>query len=566
MANFEKIFSLFTAIFFMILTMTGCDKDAEKIDAFQFELPGDAYEVTKQDNISIHDPSLFKAEDGTYYIYGSHIASAKSKDLTNWKNISAGVVDSNRTLVPEESTLRAELKKAFAWEDAVQVVENDKISLDNYEGIETNVWASDVFYNKAMKKYCYYACSSVWGSSRSVIWFATSDSPEGTFKFEKCIVYSGFNRVNNIFGKAKLSTNYKYTNIPSVIKSGAYTKAEIEKAKFFSPKGKYSNDYGVGPNCIDPHPFYDENGGLWLVYGSWSGGIYVLPLDEKTGMPDYEKSKTLEGSIPYFGVLIVRTNEMNNSSGEGPYITYDPETGYYHFFLTYGGLGRMDGYNIREYRSKNPWGPYEDNQGNPGTADANTGVKISGNYTLDGTTYLSPGHNSVFIDDDGKVFNCYHVRFGHDEGYFETKINQMVENADGWLVTLPLEYSGETAKAVGNKDITGTYTLWDFGNTTVAGDDIEKITEPSQTVKFNKDGSISGFVDYTASKNNTADKSEAVEGSWTHDDGTYYITMVLGEVRYSGVAVEGADGRMMLSFTGNDNSSVWAVKNTDKNG
>ena len=31
-------------------------------------------------NASVHDPSVIKT-DGTYYVFGSHLASAKSKDL-----------------------------------------------------------------------------------------------------------------------------------------------------------------------------------------------------------------------------------------------------------------------------------------------------------------------------------------------------------------------------------------------------------------------------------------------------------------------------------------------------
>ena len=33
--------------------------------------------------VTVHDPSILKA-DGTYYLFGSHLADAKSKDLMNW--------------------------------------------------------------------------------------------------------------------------------------------------------------------------------------------------------------------------------------------------------------------------------------------------------------------------------------------------------------------------------------------------------------------------------------------------------------------------------------------------
>ncbi|WP_228275849.1 hypothetical protein [Gracilibacillus oryzae] len=36
---------------------------------------------------SVHDPSIIKAKDGSYYVFGSHIAVAKSNDLSNWRSI-----------------------------------------------------------------------------------------------------------------------------------------------------------------------------------------------------------------------------------------------------------------------------------------------------------------------------------------------------------------------------------------------------------------------------------------------------------------------------------------------
>ncbi|MCI9645368.1 MAG: hypothetical protein HFH40_00890 [Lachnospiraceae bacterium] len=33
--------------------------------------------------VSVHDPSIIKA-DGTYYLFGTHLADAKSTDLMNW--------------------------------------------------------------------------------------------------------------------------------------------------------------------------------------------------------------------------------------------------------------------------------------------------------------------------------------------------------------------------------------------------------------------------------------------------------------------------------------------------
>ena len=49
---------------------------------------GDALPIPKFKEVSVHDPSIIRAEDGTFYIFGSHMAAAKSDDLIQWKMIS----------------------------------------------------------------------------------------------------------------------------------------------------------------------------------------------------------------------------------------------------------------------------------------------------------------------------------------------------------------------------------------------------------------------------------------------------------------------------------------------
>ena len=44
---------------------------------------------------SVHDPSVIKDND-TYYIFGSHMESAKSADLRNWTGFSSGVNAENK--------------------------------------------------------------------------------------------------------------------------------------------------------------------------------------------------------------------------------------------------------------------------------------------------------------------------------------------------------------------------------------------------------------------------------------------------------------------------------------
>lgn len=61
-------------------------------------------------NVSVHDPSIVE-DNGTYYIFGSHLAAAKSKDLMNWELIGSGVNASN-PIIPNALE---EMREAFEW-------------------------------------------------------------------------------------------------------------------------------------------------------------------------------------------------------------------------------------------------------------------------------------------------------------------------------------------------------------------------------------------------------------------------------------------------------------------
>ena len=90
--------------------------------------------------VSVHDPSIIKANDGTYYVWGSHIDAAKSKDLQNWTQFTNGYTTPNNA---EFGDLSANLKKAFDW--AGENLEDCDASNPNSSGFA--VWAPDVVWN-----------------------------------------------------------------------------------------------------------------------------------------------------------------------------------------------------------------------------------------------------------------------------------------------------------------------------------------------------------------------------------------------------------------------------------
>ena len=112
MKKIVKLVSLALILTMVATCFYGCG--AEKAQAVMQPLNGDAYDFDDSNGISVHDPSLFKAQDGTYYIYGTHMASAKSSDLINWQTVSSGVYDNNKTLVPSGSTVRETLSEPLS--------------------------------------------------------------------------------------------------------------------------------------------------------------------------------------------------------------------------------------------------------------------------------------------------------------------------------------------------------------------------------------------------------------------------------------------------------------------
>lgn len=433
-----------------------------------------------------HDPSIFKDFDGTYYIYGTHIGFSSTPDLLNWTN--------------QDNVFR----NAFDAETRAKISEWNKDS-GNWYGY---LWAPDVVYNENMGKYCYYlsANGDTWKSN---IVLLTSDSATGPFKYEGSIVYGGFTEedwtqtdADEVLGTTTLPERY----ITHGIKNGKWGDA--------------------WPNCIDPTVFFDEEGNLWMAYGSWSGGIFMLELDEQTGLRDYNVTyETHEHSDAYFGKKIAGGLYV---SGEGAYIEKIGE--YYWLFISYGNLEATGGYNVRVYRSNNPDGPYYDALGNSSLCDSrmqthnltNKGVRLFGGYQWRTFSVgeVAQGHNSAFVDDDGRAHIIYHTRTTDGTEGHSVRVHQMFLNKEGWLVAAPYQTTNETLdSAVCNvENIAGRYEVI-LHEIDIDYKNLEAKTP--EVITLNSDGTVTGYY----------------EGSWKLEEGTSYIYVTLNGVTYSGVAL-----------------------------
>ena len=69
---------IFTSLLALLLLLTGAALGDNA-----------ALPAPKCKEVSVHDPSVIRTEDGTFYIYGSHMA-AKSTDLMQWEMFFGG--------------------------------------------------------------------------------------------------------------------------------------------------------------------------------------------------------------------------------------------------------------------------------------------------------------------------------------------------------------------------------------------------------------------------------------------------------------------------------------------
>lgn len=488
--------------------------------------------------VSVHDPSVIK-DGNTYYIFGSHIEAAKSNDLQNWTRFSNGYARTNNV---EFGNLSENLKKAFAWSGE---------DLEDCAG-GFAVWAPDVIWNPDFRNadgttgaYVMYFCTSST-YIRSVICFATSKNIQGPYTFGDTLIYSGFTKNDQYVSSATKNVNKKYTttNIDDLIEKG-----EVTMNNSWFSGNNFNNQ--LFPNAIDPTIYYGTDGKMYMTYGSWSGGIFTLEINSKTGRVIHPKTGTTsDGRMvdSYFGTKIAGGY---GKSGEGPFIEYNPDTDYYYLWTTYGGLAWDGGYNMRVSRSKSPLGPFTDAAGRKAVLDPATnldsvGVKVMGNYkfsTLD-AAYFAPGHNSVLRDNDGRWYLIYHTRFQNNNMH-QVRVHEMFFSEDGWPVATPFEYGGDHISEGGYEeaDIVGDYEYINHGNGTNAN------LINYQNIKLNADHTISG----------------AVSGKWEQAADSAAATLTIGNQRYSGyfIAAENEKGTKVMSFTavGSNNQSIWGAQN-----
>ena len=470
---------------------------------------------------SVHDPSII-ADNGRYYIVGSHMTFAYSDDLRKWTLKGNGYSSTNMIF---GSLFKDETNEVFRYT-------GKKGSVVPTDDGKCHLWAPDIIYNKTTGLYyMYYCTSSTWNAS--TLGFATSETIDGKYEYGKDLIYSGLTRYN-----------IEETDVLDHVDKDYALKHYVKL------DGTYN--YNEYPNALDPAVFYDKDGKMWMVYGSWSGGIFLLEIDEATGDVIHPEADPDNNVDAYYGKKLLGGG---HKSIEGPYILYDPDSDYYYLFVSYGGLTSDGGYQIRVFRSKDVYGEYLDMNGNKPEFNNNDhsgfGLKISGNHMLPSleNAYKATGHNSAFIDNDGKKYVVYHSRFENKGEYFEPRVRQYFLNEEGWPVMLPYITNGESISETGytTDEIAGRYYLEELGL------DISGVVPQPSVIYLDRNGTV-------YSKNSDDSISE---GKYTVSDGKYYMHITIGDDEYSGVFCKQSDeaGNEVSVFSAcGQNKTIYGVK------
>jgi len=279
-------------------------------------------------------------------------------------------------------------------------------------------------------------------------------------------------------------------------------------------------------NAIDPTVFKDADGKLWMIYGSFFGGIAIVQLDPKDpskllhpgthgttiACRGYEKVYEQDG---FEGKPTVSVDGQSFTAYgiEGASIVYNPETKYYYLFVSYDRLALT--YHVRVGRSKNVEGPYLDYNGKPlvydqekqGPEEVN-GTKLIGPYRWKstGAGWVGTGHTTLFYTADKNLMFGSNSK-DRPNGTSFVGLRRVFWTDDGWPLLSPCIYGGEdllfTEFASDNEKESNLVTVdsilnsgesaqWDFIVFSVTDDTTFRRIDESTVFTLKKDGTIEG--------------------------------------------------------------------------
>lgn len=329
----------------------------------------------------VHDPTVVRDDDGTYWMF--------STDARSDGPVRAGVqVRTSRDLVSWTF---------HGW------------ALDGVPGPAANwsaaggLWAPDVVRvgePGSGGEWRMYYSASTFGSRRSAIGLAVAPHPSGPWTDRGIVVAS-----DHVDGPA-----------------------------------------GLGhPNAIDANLVAERPGGRqWLVYGSFFGGIYTLPVDPATGFVVDAPAPGALRRAP--GALLARRPRGADGAVEGAFVLPRPDGGWA-LLVSYDSLAGT--YHLRAAVGDAVAGPFRDRAGRPMTDGAasdvdpwQVGVPVLASHRLaGGPGFLAPGHASV-LTEPGRQLLVHHVRDADAPTEHRVQVRRLVWTHDGWPLVSPQPWAG----------------------------------------------------------------------------------------------------------------------------
>ncbi len=257
----------------------------------------------------------------------------------------------------------------------------------------------------------------------------------------------------------------------------------------------------IDVNSIDPQIIYDPDGNMYMAYGSFGTGNWMLELNPATGLRKdgvYKNGKFLDWKTireyrteatgiytkynqgeevkhDFYGTMISQGAMEAPIIARHDNVTVSDETGkvleegktFYYSMHSYNGLGQA--YQMWGGRSESPWGRYTSTGGagiyneRPG-ATSNSGNKYMGSFTW---TYKAPGvfepnivlpgHNDLFTTSDDVNIAAYITRTPtynpNSDLVFMVQLHQYYLNSFGDICINPNRYGKEIDRTVTKEEL-----------------------------------------------------------------------------------------------------------------
>jgi len=329
-----------------------------------------------------------------------------------------------------------------------------------------------------------------------------------------------------------------------------------------------TEDGGTDVNSIDPQIIYDTEGGMWMAYGSFGTGNYILELDPKTGLRKDDmykdnKFKDWKTIREYRDEVVLLCNGYENPDEDGDCIGWETDfygknisskameapviarhdnveilddngnvtstATYYYSMHSFDALG--SNYSMWGGRSESVQGVYRSVNGNFVINEGIGSSRRKGNQYMSAINwedhvdnYLEPiltGHNDLFTTDNGKNIAAYITRTKSFETttdvVFVTQMHQYYLNSKGDICINANRYSGETNRCVSEAELMAFTKNNQFKMIRLDGSGGSSV-RTSQYVTLNSDHTVTG----------------AEEGTWSMF-GDNYIKIVIDKETYYGV-------------------------------